>query len=313
MSSPPDLLSALRAAGLTVQADAPLAPRTWWQVGGPADLLVRAGTVEQVQLVVRLAHAAETPLFVLGNGTNLLVSDRGLRGLVLQLNRELASAHALPGSEPVIVQAGAGTKLTVLLKKALRHGWAGLEVFAGIPGSVGGAVRMNAGAHLGETRDVLHEVDLVLADGALRTLPASELRMAYRTSALPPGAVVVRARFQTQPHSVEAVRDQVQTHLEHRAQTQPLDQPSCGSTFRNPPGDHAGRLIEAAGLKGHRIGNAQISPKHANFIVNLGGARADDVRSLIEHIQRTVYTQFGVALQREVHLAGDWSHWPDPT
>lgn len=312
MSSPSDLLAALRAAGLTVQTDAPLAPRTWWQVGGPADLLVRAGTIEQVQRVVRLAHAAETPLFVLGNGTNLLVSDRGIRGLVLQLNRELASAQALPGPEPVIVQAGAGTKLTVLLKKALRHGWAGLQVFAGIPGSVGGAVRMNAGARLGETRDVLHEVDLVLADGGLRTLPASELRMAYRTSALPSGAVVVRARFQTQPHGIEAVRDQVQAHLDHRAQTQPLDQPSCGSTFRNPPGDHAGRLIEAAGLKGHRIGDAQISPKHANFIVNLGDARADDVRSLIEHIQRTVRAQFGVDLQREVHLAGDWSHWPPP-
>ena len=309
MPLPSATAAALVAAGLRVQEDAPLAPRTWWQVGGPADGFVKASTVAELQAVVRAATTTGCPLFVLGNGTNLLISDRGIRGLVVQLARDLTQAEALPGQDPPIVQAGAGTKLVPFLKKAMRFGWTGLEVFAGIPGTVGGAVRMNAGARLGETKDALLEVDVVLPDGTLETLSAESLRMAYRTTHLPQGAVVARARFRTTGGDVDAMREHVDTHLEHRATTQPLDQPSCGSTFRNPPGDHAGRLSEAAGLKGFRIGQAQVSTKHANFIVNLGGARADDVRRLIEHVQRTVLQKFGVRLEREVHLVGDWSHW----
>jgi len=310
MSAPVPLIDDLRAAGLAPLPDAPLAPRTWWQVGGPADLLVKAGTIDEVRAVARIASAHGAPVFVLGNGTNLLVSDRGVRGVVLQLHRDLASAEALPGTDPPLIEAGAGTKLAVLLKKALRHGWTGLEVFAGIPGSVGGAVRMNAGARLGETAHVLESVDVVLPDGAIVTLPAVDLALGYRSATLPDGAIVARARLRVRPGDVEAMRAHVAEHLAHRAATQPLDLPSCGSTFRNPPGDHAGRLIQAAGLKGHRIGQAQVSPKHANFLVNLGGATADDLRALIEHVERTVRAQFGVALQREVHLAGDWRHWP---
>lgn len=309
MPLPPATAAALAAEGLRFQEDAPLARRTWWQVGGPADGFVKAGDIRELQAIVRAATTSGCPLFVLGNGTNLLMSDRGIRGLVVQLSRELTQAQALPGDDPPVVQVGAGAKLVPLLNKAMRNGWTGLEVFAGIPGTVGGAVRMNAGARLGETRDALLEVDVVLPDGTLQTLSAADLRMAYRTTHLPEGCVVARARFRTTGGDVDAMRAHVREHLEHRATTQPLDQPSCGSTFRNPPGDHAGRLIEAAGLKGLRIGDAQISPKHANFIVNLGNARADDVRRLIEHVQRTVLERFGVRLEREVHLAGDWSHW----
>lgn len=309
MPLPQPLSAALRAAGLKPVEDAPLARRTWWQVGGPADGFVKVGDPSEVQAVVRACAEHEVPLFVLGNGTNLLISERGIRGLVLQLARDLARAHALPDSDPVIVQAGGGTKLAALLNKALRSGWTGLEVFAGIPGTVGGAVRMNAGARLGETRDILIEADVVLPDGSLTTLSLDDLDMRYRQTALPEGSVVVHARFRTTDGDVDAMREHVQEHLDHRAQTQPLDLPSCGSTFRNPPGDHAGRLIEAAGLKGFRIGDAQVSPKHANFVVNLGSATADDVRRVVEHMADTVEQRFGVRLVREVHLAGDWSHW----
>jgi len=246
---------------------------------------------------------------VLGNGTNLLISDRGIRGLVVQLGKELARADTVDSRTPPLIEAGAGARLAALVKKAMRSGWTGLEVFAGIPGTIGGAVRMNAGARMGETKDVLVEIDAVLPDGSLRTFSREELQMSYRTTVLPKGAVVVRARLQCTPEDAHQMRDQVKRHLDHRASTQPLDLPSCGSTFRNPPGDHAGRLIEAAGLKGFRVGDAQVSEKHANFVVNQGEATADDVRTVIEHIEATVQTVFGVTLEREVHLAGDWSHW----
>jgi UDP-N-acetylmuramate dehydrogenase len=310
MTTPASLLDDLTNLGLRPQLDAPLAPRTWWQVGGPADVFVKAGSVQEVQQIVEACARTNTPLFILGNGTNLLVSDRGIRGVVVQLARDLTGAEALSDGPAPVVEVGAGTKLVVLVKKAMRHGWTGLEVFAGIPGSMGGAVRMNAGARLGETCDVLSEVDVVLADGSLRTLSAEQLELGYRTSVLPPGAIVVRARLRTTGGDPEEMRHHVEAHLEHRAATQPLDLPSCGSTFRNPPGDHAGRLIEAAGLKGYRIGGVEVSTKHANFLVNVGSARADDVHRLIEHIRAEVERQFGVLLHPEVHRVGEWDSPP---
>ena len=171
MSLPPDLVAELQDHGLQVVLDAPLARRTWWQVGGPADGFVKAGSVEDVQAVVAACTRHGVPLFVLGNGTNLLISDRGIRGVVLQLARDLARAEALEGTEPPVIEAGAGTKLAALIKKATRLGWTGLEVFAGIPGTIGGAVRMNAGARLGETRDVLIDVE---GGGAEQFRPSPE-------------------------------------------------------------------------------------------------------------------------------------------
>jgi UDP-N-acetylmuramate dehydrogenase len=310
MPLPPETAARLHHAGLDVTQDAPLARRTWWQVGGPADGFLRVGEVAELATAVRTCHDTGCPLFVLGNGTNLLISDRGIRGLVVQLGRDLATAEAESeeGPRPPIIVAGGGTKLVALVQKALRKGWTGLEVFAGIPGTVGGAVRMNAGARLGETRDVLIDALVVLPDGSSTVISAADLHMAYRTCHLPPGAIVASARFATTAADPEGMRASVQHHLEQRAATQPLDLPSCGSTFRNPPGDHAGRLIEAAGLKGFRLGDAQVSTKHANFIVNLGAATADQLLDVLEHVERTVFDRFGVALHREVHLAGDWSH-----
>lgn len=308
MSVPTSVTQALSDAGLKPVENAPLAKRTWWQVGGPADVFVRVGTFAEIQAVLRACTSSGTPAFVLGNGTNLLISDAGIRGVVLQLSKSLARAE-LTDPDSGIVTAGGGTKLAALLQKAMRQGWVGLEVFAGIPGTVGGAIRMNAGAKLGETKDVLLDATIVLPDGGQSVMTLADLRMAYRHSELPSGSVVASARFRLRHGDVDAMRASVQSHLEHRATTQPLDLPSCGSTFRNPPGDHAGRLIEAAGLKGFRVGDAQVSEKHANFVVNLGAATAGDVRTVVEHMASTVKEQFGVSLVREVHLAGDWSDW----
>lgn len=305
MSISPEVVAALEAAGPKVVVEAPLVKRTWWRAGGPADVLVDCATLEQLVAVQRLAATHDLPVFVLGNASNLLVSDRGIRGIVVRLVKELAGSREEDG----VLHTGGGLKLTVLVSRSLKNGWTGLEFFAGIPGTIGGAVRMNAGTTLGEVVDGLLEVDLVLRGGELRTLAVDALQMAYRTSVLPEGSIVAAARFRLTGTDPEASRASVEHHLERRNATQPVDQPSCGSTFRNPPGDHAGRLVEAAGLKGFAIGGARVSPKHANFIVNEGDATAADIRRLVEHVQRTVLERFGVELVREVHFAGDWSGW----
>ncbi|MEZ4317662.1 MAG: UDP-N-acetylmuramate dehydrogenase [Myxococcota bacterium] len=305
MALPEPTLRALASAPIDVQIDAPLMKRTWWRAGGPADALVQADDLETLRTVRRIATETGCPLFVLGNASNLLVSDAGVRGLVVRLGGELAQVEPLEGA----LRLGGGLKLVVLVGRMIKHGWTGLELFAGIPGTVGGAVRMNAGTSLGEVVDALIDVDLVLADGSLATLPAADLRMSYRTAWLPDHSIVAKARFRLTDADPDTSRALIEHHLERRKATQPIDQPSCGSTFRNPDGDHAGRLIEAAGLKGFSIGGAMVSPKHANFIVNTGGATAADIRRVIELVQRTVHEQLGVELVREVHFAGDWSGW----
>ncbi|MCB9673924.1 MAG: UDP-N-acetylmuramate dehydrogenase [Alphaproteobacteria bacterium] len=315
MTLPEATLEALDDAGVAVQLDAPLVKRTWWRVGGTADALVQADDLRTACLVRRIATETGCPLFVLGNASNLLVADAGIRGIVVRLGGSLAQIEEEPATEPRIYAGpealvlGAGLKLTVLVGRMLKNGWTGLELFAGIPGTVGGAVRMNAGTSLGEVVDALVDVEIVQPDGSLALLEAEALAMAYRTAVLPPDTIVVSARFRLTDADPEASRHHIEAHLERRKATQPIDQPSCGSTFRNPDGDHAGRLIEAAGLKGFTIGGAQVSEKHANFIVNTGDATATDIRAVIEHVQDAVASRFGVQLVREVHFAGDWSGW----
>lgn len=296
--------AALGAAGLRWEADVPLAKRTYWRVGGPADALVFAGDLDELCRLQQLAAAHAVPVFPLGVASNLLVSDAGVRGLVLVLDRALAEI----GLAEERVVAGAGARLSVLLARAKTNGWTGLEWAAGIPGTVGGAVRMNAGSALGECKDAL--VDVVVAvDGAPRTLSLADLNMSYRTTHLPSGAIVASARFQPTGGDAAASEARVSEFLAKRKATQPLDLPSCGSTFRNPQGDAAGRLIEASGLKGFTVGGAQVSLKHANFVVNLGGATATDIRRVIEHVEDTVSAAQGVHLEREVIYAGSWDGW----
>ena len=281
--------------------DAPLAPHTSLRIGGPADYLVRVGSEDDLVGAIRVARQAELPIFLLGGGTNVLVADPGIRGVVLQ---NKWSEATVDGS---VVTASSGTPLAHVAAVAARAGLLGLEWMATVPGTVGGAVHGNAGAFGKDTAADLIDAELVDLNANVWRAPALELGFAYRTSVLQgTPIVVVRARFQGTPGDrTEAVR-RIKEMANERVAKQPLAQPNTGSIFRNPPGDHAGRLIEAAGLKGAREGGAMVSPKHANFIVNADHASAADVRSLLIRCQEEVMRQFGVQLRPEVELVGEW-------
>lgn len=291
----------LDATGVSWKANQPLAKLVWWRVGGPADAFVTVKDVAELAAVVRVARTHDLPIVALGNGSNTLVSDDGVDGIVLRMAGEFSTSVRTDD----ILDVGAGLKLTVLLNRAEKQGWAGLDALAGIPGTVGGAVRMNAGTSLGEIGDTLVDIDVVRPDGTLATLSRDELAPTYRHTELPDGTIITRARIRISDDDGSSAQ-RLRAFLDRRKATQPLDMPSCGSTFTNPPGDHAGRLIDAAGLKGFAIGGAQVSPKHANFIVNTGDATAVNIRDLIEHVLSTVEAEFSVRMRPEVVMLGRW-------
>lgn len=294
-----DLKTALSGIRGEVVFDAPLAALTSLCIGGPADALVSPEDVHEVCRVVRQARAARIPIMVLG-GTNLLVQDGGIRGIVLSL----ANLAAIEIEDARLVFAEAGARMPVLLGFAVHHGLSGLEWAAGIPGTVGGAVVMNAGTKLGEMQDCLDAIQMVDLDGRLVIHAAASVSFAYRSAGLPEG-VVVGAWLCLTPASRETIDSRTKSYLQYRKQSQPLSQPNAGSVFKNPQGTTAGRLIEEAGLKGCRVGDAQVSTKHANFIVNLGQARSADVLRLIETIQREVSQQTGIMLELEWKVVGE--------
>jgi UDP-N-acetylmuramate dehydrogenase len=278
-----------------------LAPHTSLRIGGPADYFVRVTSERDLAGAVRVAREHELPVFVLGGGTNLLVADRGIRGVVLQNAWREASV------EGTIVTAASGTELAHVAATAARAGIEGLEWMATVPGTVGGAVHGNAGAFGTETADVLVDAELMDLNGDGWRAPADDLKYAYRTSALQGTPIVcVRARFRGVAGERTRAVQKIKEMANERMRKQPLAQPNTGSIFRNPPDDHAGRLIEAAGLKGRRVGGAVVSEKHANFIVNGGDATAADVRALMAICQKEVLERFGVKLVPEVELVGEW-------
>jgi UDP-N-acetylmuramate dehydrogenase len=282
--------------------DAPLAPRTAVRVGGPADLLVRPADPDALADLLRAARELAVPLFVLGGGANTLVADAGFRGVVLRL------PHDFPGEsaegERLVLCAGAPT--TRLWARAHQRSLAGVEFVAGIPGTLGGCTAMNAGTRIGEMKDVVERVELATAEGA-GFVPASALAFRYRHAELPAGAVLTRVGFRLRPASPPELAESerlMQEDRDRRRRTQPYDKPTFGSTFTNPPGAYAGRLIEEAGLKGHRVGNAVLSPMHANFVSNLGGATAADVLALMRLARERVRERTGIVLETEVRLVG---------
>jgi len=283
-------------------ADAPLAPRTSIRVGGPADLLVRPADPDDLVALLAACAARGVPVHVLGGGANLLVADRGVRGAVVRLPADLCPESA--EGERLVLCAGA--PIARLPQRALELGLVGAEFAAGIPGTLGGALAMNAGTRIGEMKDVVERAEVATPAG-LRWVEAAELGLAYRTCRLPPGAVAVRIAFRLRRGDAAASRAAMEADREHRRRTQPLTQPTWGSTFRNPPGDFAGRLVEAAGLKGHRIGGAAWSDLHANFVVNLGGATARDCVALVRLARARVRERFGVELEPEVRLLGEFA------
>ncbi len=281
--------------------DAPLASRTTIRVGGPAELLVRPATPAALAELLRLTRAMGVPLAILGGGANTLVADAGVRGVVVRLPPDLVPEEGA-GTRLVL---GAGQPTSRLWIRGHALGLVGMEFVAGIPGTLGGAVAMNAGTRIGEMKDVVTAVELATPEG-VGSVPARELGFAYRTCRLPPGGVVTRIELALREGDVAESERIMHGDRERRRRTQPLDRPTFGSTFRNPPGDFAGRLIEAVGLKGHRVGNATWSDVHANFVSNLGGATARDVLALLNLARSRVKEAFGIVLEAEVRLLGEF-------
>ncbi len=302
----------LRAVlGDRLQTDVPLARYTAARVGGPADGLVVVETVDELIQAVLALWEVKAPFLLLGGGSNVLVSDAGYRGVVL-LNRARAIRFD-DASDPPTVWAESGANFGSLARRTAVKGYAGLEWAAGIPGAVGGAVFGNAGAHNGDVASVLVVAEILQRDGSRRAYSAAELDFAYRSSALKRGeieGVVLAARFALQRSTPQAVQARMDELVDYRRRTQPPGA-SMGSMFKNPPGDYAGRLIEAAGLKGMRRGDAEISPLHANFFINHGGASAADIYALIRAAQQAVAEQFGVQLELEIELIGDFARDDD--
>jgi UDP-N-acetylmuramate dehydrogenase len=295
-----DALAAER--GIELGVDVPLAPLTTFRVGGSADRLGVAGTRHELLTLLRLARDASTPALVIGNGSDLVVADAGIRGLVIR-NRTREVALRDDG-----LDADSGAPMAMLVKRCTAAGLGGLEFGISIPGTLGGAVWANAGAHDGEMRDVVTSVEAWdPREEAVRHLENEACEFAYRESRFKHSPeVILAASLRLQRADPGEIAGRVGEHQAQRIATQPLADQNAGSVFRNPPGDHAGRLIDAAGLKGLRVGSASVSVMHANFIVTDRGGRAADVRALGERIRAAVRDSFGVELQFEIEFVGDW-------
>jgi UDP-N-acetylmuramate dehydrogenase len=279
--------------------EAPLAQLTWFRVGGPAELLFRPADVDDL-LTFLDAKPADVPLSVIGVASNLLVRDGGIEGVVLRLARGFADVLA-EGDE---VETGAAALDLNVARVAAEAGIGGLEFLCGVPGTIGGAVRMNAGAYGRETKDVLVWAELALPGGRLVRLTADELGLSYRHSRLPPGAVVTRARLKGESRPAAEVLARMAEIQSERQATQPIRSRTGGSTFANPPGHKAWQLIDAAGCRGLKVGDAQVSEQHCNFLINLGAARAADIEALGEEVRRRVQARSGIALEWEIKIVG---------
>lgn len=280
----------------------PLSAHTTFKVGGPADLMVFPQSVGEIQQLVRTCRENNIPYMVMGLGSNLLVRDKGFRGIVIKIG------HALKGlyvSEDEIM-AEAGIRLSELSKKAAAHCLSGLEFAEGIPGSVGGAVVMNAGAYDGEMSQVLTAVSALDSFGDLHTFTSSEMDFSYRSSIFQKGDwIVVSALLKLAPGKREEIEAKMREYARLRREKQPLDMPSAGSIFKRPPGIYVGPLLEKMGLKGYKIGDAQVSTKHAGFIVNCGQATAQNVIDLIHYIQQRALDEYNIILEPEVRIIGE--------
>lgn len=296
------LINDIRSAlpGLEMHENEPMSAHCSFRIGGPARLMACPASGAEAAALLRLLREADAPVELMGKGTNLLVADEGLDAVVVRLGEAISGAELLPGDR---VRAGAGISLAKLAVFAAEAGLSGLEFAHGIPGSLGGAVFMNAGAYGGEMKDVLESAEIALPDGTVREVPAEELELSYRHSALEgSGALVTAATVKLTPAEPETIRARMRELMEKRRASQPLDMPSAGSTFKRPVGGYAAALIDQAGLKGFAIGGAQVSEKHAGFVINRGGATFDDVLRLMEHIQKTVLEKSGVRLEPEVRI-----------
>jgi UDP-N-acetylmuramate dehydrogenase len=281
--------------------DAPLRQFTSIKVGGPADCLFFPKDLGELTKVVRYAKRKKIPLFILGKGTNLVVREKGVRGWVVNLTQGLKKIQ-IDGES---VEVEAGLPLQRLVQVTIQKGLTGLEPFFGIPGTVGGGLAMNAGAWGAELKEVLLSMTLMKGDGEVLDKPRSRLSFSYRRLALPPSWIILKARFQLKRGKREEILERLKSYSEMRRKTQPLDYASAGSIFKNPKEGPAGKWIEELGLKGVRMGQAMVSDRHANFIINLGKAKADEVIYLMELIEKKIYEEKGISLEREVKVVGE--------
>jgi UDP-N-acetylmuramate dehydrogenase len=287
--------------GNHVSFDEPLAPYTSWKIGGPADALVTAKTERELARLLRFCLQRRIAWWVLGGGSNVLIGDGGVRGIVVRLAGDFAAVNVRTDGDEVVVEAGGSAGMTLVTAKAASAGASGIDSLAGIPGTVGGSLRMNAGTD----REIGEFVRTVWVQSPSRPEPHSvSVRYLYRHSTLERDVVVSRVTLAFARARAGGVRQEMQTRLIRRKETQPIALPNAGSCFRNPDGEKAAHLIEAVGAKGWREGGAEVSPLHANFINNVGGATAKDVAMLLARVRRAVRDRLGVELQLEVHLVG---------
>ncbi|NSF74093.1 UDP-N-acetylmuramate dehydrogenase [Blautia wexlerae] len=286
-----------------VLVDEPMKRHTTFRIGGPADFFLLPSTVDEVRGILEICREEELPYFILGNGSNLLVSDKGYRGVIIQLYRNFSNI-SVEGNE---ICASSGALLSQIAAAARNASLTGFEFAGGIPGTLGGAVFMNAGAYGGELKDVLKEAVVMTEQGEILTLPVEKLDMGYRTSRIKKaGYLVLEARLVLKQGDMDKIRDITKDLTEKRVSKQPLEYPSAGSTFKRPEGYFAGKLIMDAGLRGYQVGDAQVSEKHCGFVINKGNATAADVLTLIENVREKVQEQFGVTLEPEVKFLGEF-------
>lgn len=286
-----------------VKLQEPMSKHTTFRIGGPADFYLCPHSTKEVQQTVQICKEENLPYFILGNGSNLLVSDKGYRGAIIQLWKNFSDISV----KDCCITAKAGALLSKVAAEALEEGLTGMEFASGIPGTIGGAVFMNAGAYGGEMKDIIKEVKVLDDQGEVRVLSNEEMKLGYRTSIVKEkGYTVLSAVLQLKKGDVSVIRETMEDLKNRRTSKQPLDMPSAGSTFKRPEGYFAGKLIMDSGLRGFSVGGAQVSEKHCGFVVNKGGATAEDVTALIREVQRRVKEKFGVELETEVRFLGEF-------
>lgn len=289
--------------GEKVLLNEPMKKHTTFRIGGPADYFVVPTAVEEVKAVVTLCEKTGMPYYVIGNGSNLLVADKGFRGVIIQIYKAMNQVSV----EGNVITAQAGASLAQIAMEALNKELSGFEFAAGIPGTLGGAVRMNAGAYGGEIKDVMVKATVLTKDGQIIELSNAEMEFGYRTSIIEStGHIVLEATIELQNGTREEIKAVMDDLREKRVSKQPLEFPSAGSTFKRPEGHFAGKLIQDAGLKGFQIGGAQVSEKHSGFVINVGNATAADVMELMKQVNEKVTAQFGVSLEPEVRRIGEF-------
>lgn len=286
-----------------VRISEPMNRHTTFRIGGPADYFLLPSTAEEVKKILEICKEKELPYFILGNGSNLLVSDEGYCGVIIQLYRNYGGIIV----EGTNIRAGAGALLSQIASAAKNASLTGFEFAGGIPGTLGGAVVMNAGAYGGEMKNVLKEVTVMTEQGEIMTIPAEKLEMGYRTSLVKKaGYLVLEAVISLKAGDVEEIKAIMKDLTEKRVSKQPLEYPSAGSTFKRPEGYFAGKLIMDAGLRGYQVGGAQVSEKHCGFVINKGDATAADICQLMRDVSDKVQAQFGVVLEPEVKMIGEF-------